>query len=562
MGKLEFIHDTRSTAIVPRSQAMLMFWKISRILPCFAIAIITIGQLTPMTFAQPTPSPAPTSAPFDKLQLPVPITTLLNNSNLPENTRTKWIYLDGRRIFQIAALQDNLSERVQQVQTNLDRIAAEYYQDDRQEPSIEIKTSNRLPTIDINGQRLLTVTNLDAQVRSLDPDTLATQLQTNLKEDLTHAKQERQKPLLVKASQISVGILAATTIISWGLSYQRYRLRRKFQTTLKQSSDSPTNQSQNDYKQAIQTQQQILRISQIAAWCLAIYGIFEQFPYTRPISRWVFYQATLPIHLIIISIVTYFAIRLSYGLIDRLQSDHRLRKLLTPIDPQRLDLRITTIALVTKGMTALGLICLGIIVVLIILGVDVFTLITGIGLVGVAISLASQSLIKDAMNGFLIILEDQFGVGDMIKINDIAGIVENMTLRITQIRNAEGQLITIPNSEIKMIANLSSEWARVDLNIPVAYNTNLEQALQLINLTALDMSRDREWQHQILEPPQLMGIDSFGDIGLIVKLWIKTQPLQQWAVAREYRHRLKLAFDAAGITIPSLQQAPWLDHTP
>ncbi len=213
-------------------------------------------------------------------------------------------------------------------------------------------------------------------------------------------------------------------------------------------------------------------------------------------------------------------------------------------------------------MSALGLICGGSIVALVILGVNVFTLLTGIGLVGVAISLASQSLIKDAMNGFLIILEDQFGVGDMIKINEIAGIVEHMTLRITQIRNAEGQLITIPNSEIKMIANLSSEWARVDLNIPVAYSTDLEPALQLIKITALDMSHDLEWQHQILEPPQLMGIDNFGEIGLIVKLWIKTQPLQQWAVAREYRHRLKLAFDAAGIIIPSFQQDPWLSRTP
>ncbi len=154
-----------------------------------------------------------------KLQLPVSITTLLNSGNLPEHTRIKWIHLDGRRIFQIAALQDNLSERVQQVQSNLDRIAEKYYNDDRQQPSVEIKTSNRLPTIDINGQRLLTITNLDAQVRSIDPDTLATQLQTTLKEaDYPRAKQERQKPFLIQASQISAGILAATAILSWGLS--------------------------------------------------------------------------------------------------------------------------------------------------------------------------------------------------------------------------------------------------------------------------------------------------------------------------------------------------------
>jgi moderate conductance mechanosensitive channel len=124
------------------------------------------------------------------------------------------------------------------------------------------------------------------------------------------------------------------------------------------------------------------------------------------------------------------------------------------------------------------------------LGVNVIPLLAGASLVGVAVSLASQSLIKDAINGFLIIVEDQYALGDAINVNSVSGLVENLNLRMTQIRDAEGRLITIPNSEIKIVANLSNRWSRADLNIPVGYQSDIDSCLELIENVALEMDED------------------------------------------------------------------------
>jgi small conductance mechanosensitive channel len=197
------------------------------------------------------------------------------------------------------------------------------------------------------------------------------------------------------------------------------------------------------------------------------------------------------------------------------------------------------------------------------LGIEVNpALLTLAGIIGVGISLASQNLIKDVINGFLILLEDQYGVGDVVAIGEVSGFVENMNLRITQLRNAEGHLITIPNSSISVVQNLSKEWSRVDLSINVAYDANLDQALKVTEQVAQEMSRDPDWQSLILETPQLLGVENLDYSGATIRLWIKTQPLKQWEVAREYRRRLKLAFDQAGISIGIPQQSLWVSNTP
>lgn len=106
--------------------------------------------------------------------------------------------------------------------------------------------------------------------------------------------------------------------------------------------------------------------------------------------------------------------------------------------------------------------------------------------------------------------------------------VEGLNLRITQLPNSEGKLITIPNSQIGAVANLTKSWSRVDLNVPIDYETDIKAAIRIIEITAMEMSQDPQWQWQIMEPPQIMGIDDFSDRGLIVKIWIKTRPMKQW----------------------------------
>jgi small conductance mechanosensitive channel len=135
------------------------------------------------------------------------------------------------------------------------------------------------------------------------------------------------------------------------------------------------------------------------------------------------------------------------------------------------------------------------------IGFDLIPLLAGAGIVGIAISFAAQGLIKDVINGFLIILEDQYAVGDVIMVGELRGLVENMNLRITQIRNNEGQLITIPNSSIAIVRNLSKDWARVDLAIRITYETNPDRALEILRKLSQEIYQENIWRAKIIEPP-------------------------------------------------------------
>ena len=160
----------------------------------------------------------------------------------------------------------------------------------------------------------------------------------------------------------------------------------------------------------------------------------------------------------------------------------------------------------------------------------------------------------------LIILEDQYAVGDVITIGEVGGLVENLNLRITQLRDGDGRLITIPNSLVDIVANHSNGWSRSDLKIPVAYQTNVDEAIELIEQVATEMYQDCECRDNILEPPLVLGIEDFAERGFIVRLWFKTEPLKQWDISREFRRRLKNTFEAAGIPLPLPQQQIWVNN--
>jgi small conductance mechanosensitive channel len=265
----------------------------------------------------------------------------------------------------------------------------------------------------------------------------------------------------------------------------------------------------------------------------------------------------IPLRIVIVGLGTYVVIRLSYALIARFNSALASNYLPTQEANRRLQLRIKTISGVGRGVVTISWIGVGILVAFWVSEVNIAPLLAGLGIVSVALSLAAQNLIRDAINGFLIILEDQYAVGDYIKVGEVGGMVEKINLRITQLRDAEGKLITIPNSEIKIVANFSSNWARADLYIPVAYQTDVNKALELIGRVAEEMSQDSLWREHILESPQVLGVDNFGERGVMIRVWIKTEPLKQWSVSREFRRRIKVAFDEAGIPIPLPQQQVW-----
>ena len=144
---------------------------------------------------------------------------------------------------------------------------------------------------------------------------------------------------------------------------------------------------------------------------------------------------------------------------------------------------------------------------------------------------------------------DRFAIGDVVKIGAFGGLVENMNLFNTQLRGSDGQLTTLPNSQIRTVENLTKDWSRVNFDIEVSSQENLRHVLEVVRLVAKNMSEDKKWSDYFLEPPEILGIDQVQSSGCLIRVWIKTQPLAQWSVGREFRLQIKEAFDREGINL-------------
>ncbi len=473
-----------------------------------------------------------------------------------------WIYIDGRRLFQIAATRSNFAERLQNIQQNLSQISQNYFNSSQKEVNVQSRTLNGLPVIYVDNQYLMSVTDQDAKFRQVDLSTSANHIVEVLQEGLERAKQERETKFLVRQGQIAGATALLTILISLGVARWQRRSQRDSTKPIESAQTTPitTQIKQKQQRNLKEAKRRLFQLIQTAIWLSGIIIILGLFPYTRSLQVGILGALQIPLILCVVALLTYVVIRFTYALIDRFTSALvSSGTFLAPETSERLQLRVSTISGVTKSIATIAWLIVSTLLALILLGINVIPLLAGASIVGVAVSLASQSLIKDAINGFLIILEDQYALGDVINVGDVGGLVENLNLRMTQIRDAEGRLITIPNSEIKIVANLSSRWSRADLNIPVGYQSDINSCLKLIEDVALKMDEDPQWQEQILEKPKVLGVDNFGDRGLMIRVWIKTQPLKQWDVAREYRRRLKIAFDEAGISIPLPQQAIWVN---
>jgi small conductance mechanosensitive channel len=184
------------------------------------------------------------------------------------------------------------------------------------------------------------------------------------------------------------------------------------------------------------------------------------------------------------------------------------------------------------------------------LGLDVGPIIAGAGIVGLAIGFGAQTLVKDVISGFFILLENQFSVGDSIQVDGIAGGVEKMTLRATFLRDLEGTLHIIPNGEIRTLANKTKDWARAVVNVGVGYEAHVDRVLAVLEDVGRQLSADETFGPMLLEDPTAVGPLEFGDSAVTVRLMVKTRAGQQWRVGRELRRRIKEAFEQEGIEIP------------
>lgn len=184
------------------------------------------------------------------------------------------------------------------------------------------------------------------------------------------------------------------------------------------------------------------------------------------------------------------------------------------------------------------------------LGVEIAPLIAGAGIVGIAIGFGAQSLVKDIIAGLFIIIENQYRVGDVVDLGDVSGLVEHISLRVTVLRDLDGIVHHVPNGTITHTSNYSKDFSGINLNIGVAYDSNLDQVIKIINTVGKKLSQEAEWQTRIIEPPAFLRVDNLAESSIEMKITGKVLPLAQWEVTGEMRHRLKVAFDKAGIEIP------------
>ncbi|MFC1963863.1 mechanosensitive ion channel family protein [Chloroflexota bacterium] len=217
---------------------------------------------------------------------------------------------------------------------------------------------------------------------------------------------------------------------------------------------------------------------------------------------------------------------------------------------QELAERSNTLSRVVVQVLSAAIWILAFVIILTQLGVDIAPLIAGIGVGALALGLAAQNILRDYMYGFLIIMEDWYRVGEVANIAGIGGLVVDINLRRTTLRDLDGTMHIIPNSKIELCSNLTREWARINLDIGVAYKENLDNVFRVINEVGKEMKNDPAWGKDLITTPEVTRVNKLGDNGIDIKILADTKPMRQWALTGELRKRLKDRFDEEGIEIP------------
>jgi small conductance mechanosensitive channel len=230
----------------------------------------------------------------------------------------------------------------------------------------------------------------------------------------------------------------------------------------------------------------------------------------------------------------------------------------TGISWERRRQRADTMASVLNSLTTGIIFTVALFMVLAQLGLNIAPLIASAGILGVALGFGSQTLVKDFLSGMFMILEDQYGVGDVVDVGQASGTVEAVGLRVTRLRDVNGTVWYVPNGEVTRVGNMSQGWARAVLDVGIGYGEDIAHVSDLLQLTAHRLTEEEAWKDLILEEPEVWGVQELGHDAVVVRLVVKTAPLQQWAVSRELRQRIKAMLDEHGIEIPYPQRTVWV----
>ena len=525
-----------------------------------------------------------------------------NNNPLPAGVEQQGtlesapVRLDGNTVFRIASpAVVNRSDpgylvpvevRASQIEGNLQRLLpASWSGETALSPNsleIVVKTVNGLPVLYAESpalqqpRALLTVTDADAQYYAIGKEELAAQWRDELEQKLLQAVEKRQPAAVQRRLRIFVTVMIGTVLVTlvmgltWkALGRREKSLRQQRETQLQAQSNEAADNPEAEAPQTLYGLSRFLRLQQklqfvrflrwLNFWVIAFtwaggtaYAL-NLFPQTRLLARKLIIAP-------MVLLIAWFVV----GLINRL-IDFTIDKVIQQLaDSQELTntnlQRVGTITRVVKGIKMVLVYTIGVLLVLQWLELVPGSVLALGTLLALVISFAAQNLIRDLVNGFMILLEDQYRIGDVVAIGDKGGLVENFNLRITQLRSPDGHLITLPNNAIVEVENLSRDWARADFRIDVAYATDVDVALATVQDTAEAMARDPDWRYKILATDEFFGVECLTHQGMGIRIWLKTLPMQQWAVAMELRRRLKKEFDRQGISIGIPQQL-WMQNS-
>ncbi|HET7686676.1 MAG TPA: mechanosensitive ion channel family protein [Candidatus Limnocylindria bacterium] len=222
----------------------------------------------------------------------------------------------------------------------------------------------------------------------------------------------------------------------------------------------------------------------------------------------------------------------------------------TVLPALELERRVTTIERLTVRVGATLVTIIALLMILAVFDIDIGPAVAGLGVVGIAVGLGAQTLVKDWLAGIFIVLENQYSAGDVVAIAGVEGTVEDFSLRRTTLRDLDGTVHSVPNGQIVVASNHTRVWARVNLDIGVAYDTDIERASVLIDRIGADLATDEEWRDRLIEPPTVIRINALGDSGVTLKVLGRVRAAEQWAVAGELRKRILAAFAREGIEVP------------
>ena len=231
----------------------------------------------------------------------------------------------------------------------------------------------------------------------------------------------------------------------------------------------------------------------------------------------------------------------------------RMRKAVEDDDPTSLSEVEKRAETLTRIVKQVSLVIIGLVAGMLLMkemGFEIGPIIAGAGIAGLAIGFGAQNLVRDLITGFFLLFENQMRVGDVVEIAGKSGLVEQINLRTTVLRDQEGNVHIIPNGAIEAVTNRTMEWSRIVLDVGVAYKENVDRVMEVLTEIGKGMEDDPEWGPRILEPLGVLGVNAFGASSVDIRVMFKTTPLQQWAVGRELRRRIKNRFDELGIEIP------------